>query len=150
MSDQPRHGREPGRVYTGTKVFAPGAKLHLGEIYGGMNERGHFIGKGRNGARWVNSAIGLDLLVNIRPQLIYSPRELRDLKRLEAYLTEDRDAASKRADQLRGTVEWLLEERRRAAEHTAVARVAVLPLRTGANSLATFVRRLMKPFRPRG
>jgi hypothetical protein len=67
MTGQPRNGREPDSVYTGTPMFSAGTKLHLGKVYWGMVERAHFIGKPRNAARWVSCAIDMDLVVNVRP-----------------------------------------------------------------------------------
>jgi hypothetical protein len=98
MASEIRNGRVPGRKYTGTPIFSAGAKLHLGEIYGGMAEKLHVIGVGRNSSRLVNAVIGFDLLRDIRPKLIYSPARLKSLERLNAFLTPDQSEAQKLAE----------------------------------------------------
>lgn len=93
MTDVPRGGREPGKVYTGTRVFSPGTLLYVGDQYGGMCEALHVIGLARNSRKLVNCVVGVKLLENIRAKLIYSPALLAKLPRLEARPCRDKDWA---------------------------------------------------------
>jgi hypothetical protein len=110
MTSQPRNGSEAGRRYTGTPIFSAGTKLYLGYVYVGANEKLHAIGRGRNSARLVNSVIDLRLLVNVRPNLVYSPGRLKSLKRLEAFLSDNREAAETFSNQIAASIQWLLNK----------------------------------------
>ena len=101
MTDAPRGGREPGKIYTGTRVFSPGTLLYVGERYSGMCEALHVIGLARNSHKFVNCVVPVKLLENIRPKLIYSPALLARLPKLEADPCRDKDWAESLARMLR-------------------------------------------------
>jgi len=111
MTHVARNGRDPERLYTGTPIFSAGTRLHLGSAYWGMSEKLHVIGRGRGSSRMVNAVVGFALLEHVRAKLVYSPARLASLRRLEAFLTPDRDTAEHFADQVTGVIKRLSQER---------------------------------------
>ena len=107
MTSELRNGKEAGRQYTGTPVFSAGAKLHLGEVYWGMLDNLHVIGQGRNSRKLVNCVVDFNLLVDVRPKLIYSPSRLKSLQHLNAFLVEDSETAEAFAKRVVGIIQWL-------------------------------------------
>lgn len=111
ISDHLRNGNDPDRQYTGTPVFAAGTRVYIGQVYGGMLENLHVIGRGRNASRIVSAVVGFEMLLDPQPKLVYSPARLKMLKRLDAFSTPNRSEAEDRADFVRRTRLWLAEEK---------------------------------------
>jgi hypothetical protein len=106
MTRELRGGLELGRNYNGTRKFSPGTKLYLGMIYAGMAQRIHAIGLARDTRKFVNCVIAIDLLLDIRSRLIYSPATLIHLARLNCTFYESKEAADARQLWLQATTDW--------------------------------------------
>ena len=97
LIEDERNGQEPGKRYRGTPVFAPKAKLYLGEVYSGGLETAHFAGRNRTSGRLSNCVINFRLADNFRVQAIYSPSLHSKLNRLGIKFFSDYEGAQKRA-----------------------------------------------------
>ncbi len=101
-----RGGRDPTCRYTGTPVFRAGAKVYFGQVFWGAAVDSHVIGRARNSRKFVNCVVGLDLLENVRPQLVYAPSTIRQLIDLDASILVDRESAQEMADCISRAIEW--------------------------------------------
>ena len=64
----------PGRASDGTRLLAPGAKVHLGQAYwGDAAERIFVTGRHRRSNRFVTCVVPLALCDTLRIQALYSP-----------------------------------------------------------------------------
>lgn len=94
ISDHLRGGQDPDKYYQGTIKFSPGTKVYLGEGYWGMGcENTHVIGLRRVSRKFVNCAVEIGVLCNIRVAAVYSPKIWAALSRLHGLTFEDKDAA---------------------------------------------------------
>ena len=85
ISDHLRGGTDPTRFYQGTKLFSPGTKVYLGHAYWGMGgERLHVIGLRRISKVFVNCAVEIGTLQNMRILSVYSASLWAKLEKLGA------------------------------------------------------------------
>jgi hypothetical protein len=99
--------------FTGTRMFSAGTRLYIGEVYGGMGESGHVIGIHRASKDLVNCVVRLLLLDDVRVSLEYSSGRIAALRRLEAKIFPDREAAEALAQYVRAWIDRNLEDRDR-------------------------------------
>lgn len=105
ISDHLRGGRDPGRFYQGTASFAPSTRVYVGHIYHGEGgEHLHVIGLRRVSRRFVNRAVHVEMLDNLRIAAIYAPKVFKTLERFNGLIFDDSEDA-------RPTLERLLNAR---------------------------------------
>jgi hypothetical protein len=109
MRGELRGGADPNRLYTGTRLFSPGTRLYLGEVYWGMVDSAHVVGRAKDTKKLVNCVVKLALLEKARPKLVYSPSTIHLLRKLEATLYETQADAALGAERIAHAI-----ERRRA------------------------------------
>lgn len=72
------HGPGGGEIRSGTKHFAPGAKVHVVHYFWGMGgERVTVVGRHRKSKRYITLVMQADHLANWRAELVYSPHVIR-------------------------------------------------------------------------
>jgi hypothetical protein len=65
---------------SGYKHFAPGAKVYVYDIFGGMWERVTVIGRHRKSFRFICLSMAIKHLTNWRAELVYSPYVIRQIR----------------------------------------------------------------------
>lgn len=105
-----RGGADPNRLYTGTRLFSPGTRLYLGEVYWGMADSAHVVGRAKDTKKLVNCVVKLALLEKARPKRVYSPSTIHLLRKLDATLYETQADAARAAERIARTIEWLRAE----------------------------------------
>ncbi len=76
---------------SGTKHFAPGAKVCIVDFFWGMGgEDVTVVGHHRKSHRFITIVMRSKLLVNWRAELIYSPRIIKEVVQYKAYKPESR------------------------------------------------------------
>jgi hypothetical protein len=64
----------------GTKHFAPGTKVHIIYLYGGMCQRITVVGLHRKSRRYITLTIDVRLVENLRPKVCYDPTVIAKFK----------------------------------------------------------------------
>ena len=75
----PRGGPERDKTYYGTKVFAPGAKVFVGDLDGGALSNVGVVGLNRVSKRLSASMVGIRVIENLRSKVIYDGKVLQKL-----------------------------------------------------------------------
>jgi hypothetical protein len=97
-------GVNPEKFYQGTRMFSPRTKVYIGHVYWGMGgEKLHTIGLRRISRNFVNCAIAIEYLENLRVKPIYSQKLWSKLTSLEASLFEEHDKALECLENLQAT-----------------------------------------------
>ena len=117
MSDRVRGGRIEGQDHTGTRFFSPGSRLYVGYGYWDRGETIHVIGLRRISRDWVNCIVAVDLLVDVRPNLVYSGELIDRLQRLECNFFENREFAELEVSLI---AEWAKMNLERKSRNTAM------------------------------
>lgn len=60
------------RLARSTTIFSAGQRVYVYDAYWGMNERALVLGRYRRRHRWVRGVCAIDILVDCRPQLVWS------------------------------------------------------------------------------
>ncbi len=103
ISDHLRGGIDKERFYQGTRAFAPGTKVYLGEPYRGMGgEKLHVVGLKRRPRVFGNCVIHVALLDNLRLASLYSERLVDKLTRKDANLFDDKAEAEELLNYIKG------------------------------------------------
>jgi hypothetical protein len=118
VAQHERSGRIAGVRFRGTPTFGPRARIFMGEVYTGMNEQVHAIGKNRVSRRWCNSVLDLTLVDDLRVSAVYAHSEFSALSRLKARLFDTKEAAQHACEGLISTVDWLRQEKALKAAST--------------------------------
>lgn len=104
ISDHLHGGPDPDGFYQGTKMFAPATKVFLGDAYwGNSGDRLHVVGLHRGSKKFVDCVVGIEVLMNLRLQSVYSKRVWMELcglnvgcfavkEEAESYLTKTTQA----------------------------------------------------------
>lgn len=74
-----RRGPDPNLTYRGTKIFAPGAKVYVGSMDGGMFTNFGVLGQNRVSKKLSSSMVNIRVLENLRSKVIYDRKVLQKL-----------------------------------------------------------------------
>jgi len=86
---RPRAGVDPEKIYFGTKVYAPGAKIHMVGWIAGVRDKFAVLGVNRKSKRNTLSIIDIRLIENFRVKFLYSPDIIKRLLSAEPLRTEN-------------------------------------------------------------
>ena len=95
ISDHLRGGTDPERFYQGTRMFSPGTKVYVGQAYWGMGQNIHAIGLRRVSRDFVNCAIDIGALENLRVTSVYSKSLWAKLEKLKAEVFDSKPDAER-------------------------------------------------------
>jgi hypothetical protein len=103
VADHLHGGVDKDKFYQGTRMFAPGKRVYVGQPYWGTCINIHVIGMRRISKDFVNCVVNIGHLNNLRLATIYSPTLHNRLLHLKAELFADRASAE---DLLNSLLSW--------------------------------------------
>lgn len=74
------YGPGGAEIRSGTKHFAPGAKVYIIDLFGGMCERIVVVGQHRKSKKLTAIVIDVKLVENLRAKVCYSPAVIEKIK----------------------------------------------------------------------
>ena len=101
-----RAGQKPNKVYKGTPIFRPNAKIYACEQVWGTCDAGEFIGMNRVSRKLSKAAVDYYAVHNCRTKPIYSESLLASLHWLEACTFKIRTEAEAFCDRLAARIRF--------------------------------------------